>query len=81
MSCPTRLPAAVSRTFPGRFARSDPDRGGRGRRQLLLSPAELAELSAEINDLLGKWYDRQIPDDGQQRESVFVFARGMPAAP
>jgi DNA-binding transcriptional ArsR family regulator len=48
---------------------------------LVLSPAELAELSATVKDLLGKWHDREIPDDGQQREPVFVFARGMPATP
>jgi DNA-binding transcriptional ArsR family regulator len=48
---------------------------------LVLSPAELAELSGQVKDLLAKWDEREIPDDGQQRESVFVFARGMPAAP
>lgn len=48
---------------------------------LVLSPAELAQLSVEINDLVGKWYGRAIPDDGEQREPVFVFARGIPAAP
>jgi DNA-binding transcriptional ArsR family regulator len=48
---------------------------------LVLSAAELTELSTQVNDLFTSWYHRQIPEDGQQRESVFVFARGIPAAP
>lgn len=46
-----------------------------------LTPAELGELSAEIVDVLVRWSRREVPDDGQEREPVFVFARGFPAQP
>jgi DNA-binding transcriptional ArsR family regulator len=42
---------------------------------------ELAELGEEIHALLAKWGDREIPDDGQERTTVFAFARAMPARP
>ena len=48
---------------------------------LQLTPDELAQLSEQILDLLNAWYRRETPKDGAERESVFVFARGMPAAP
>jgi DNA-binding transcriptional ArsR family regulator len=48
---------------------------------LQLTPGELAEVSQQIIDLLNAWYLRELPDDGAERESVFVFARGIPAAP
>jgi DNA-binding transcriptional ArsR family regulator len=48
---------------------------------LTLSPAELAELSEQIVELMRTWRSRAIPDDGVQRDSVFVFARGFPAQP
>ena len=46
-----------------------------------LSPAELRELSEELVELLMRWTDRTPPDDGVEREPVFVFARGFPAQP
>jgi DNA-binding transcriptional ArsR family regulator len=46
-----------------------------------LTDAELAELSAEMLALIKKWADRQLPDDGQERGTVFVFARGVPGQP
>ena len=46
-----------------------------------LTPAELGGLSAEIVDVLVRWSRREVPDDGQEREPVFVFARGFPAQP
>jgi DNA-binding transcriptional ArsR family regulator len=48
---------------------------------LRLSPAELTELADEVNALLRRWRRREVPDDGAERESVFVFARGFPAQP
>jgi DNA-binding transcriptional ArsR family regulator len=48
---------------------------------LRLSQDELRELSNEVNRLLRRWRRREIPDDGAERESVFVFARGFPARP
>ena len=46
-----------------------------------LTPDELGELSSEIVDVLLRWSRRAVPDDGQDREPVFVFARGFPAQP
>ncbi|MEV6608336.1 helix-turn-helix domain-containing protein [Kutzneria sp. NPDC051319] len=48
---------------------------------LRLSPAELAEFSEELIALMVRWARRDIPDDGQQREPVFVFGYGVPAKP
>lgn len=48
---------------------------------LRLTPAELDEVSAEIVAVLMRWSGRELPDDGQEREPVFVFARGFPAQP
>ncbi|WP_328852096.1 helix-turn-helix domain-containing protein [Micromonospora globbae] len=50
-------------------------------RWLRLTPEELAELGRELNDLLTRWGDREIPDDGRERHPVFVFAHGVPAQP
>lgn len=48
---------------------------------LHLTPAELAELSHEVIDLLERWATRDTPDDGQQRDPVFVFTYGVPGQP
>jgi DNA-binding transcriptional ArsR family regulator len=48
---------------------------------LRLTPAELTELARQIIDLLGAWGKREVPDDGQRREPVFLFAHGVPAQP
>ncbi|KGN32580.1 ArsR family transcriptional regulator [Knoellia sinensis KCTC 19936] len=48
---------------------------------LRLSPSELREFSGELIDVLLRWSHRDTPDDGVERESVFVFARGFPAQP
>lgn len=50
-------------------------------RWLRLTPQELAQLDREMNDLLTRWADREVPDDGRHREPVFVFAYGVPATP
>jgi DNA-binding transcriptional ArsR family regulator len=46
-----------------------------------LTDAELAELGAEMTGLIRRWADRDLPDDGQQRDPVLVFARGIPGQP
>lgn len=46
-----------------------------------VTDAELAELSAEMLALIKRWADRQQPDDGQERGTVFVFAHGVPGQP
>lgn len=46
-----------------------------------LTPGELRELSAELVALIRRWRQRSEPDDGLERETVFVFARGFPAQP
>ncbi|WP_433282166.1 ArsR/SmtB family transcription factor [Micromonospora sp. CA-244673] len=48
---------------------------------LRLTPVELAQLSREVIDLLDRWADRPVPDDGQRREPVFLFAHGVPGQP
>jgi DNA-binding transcriptional ArsR family regulator len=48
---------------------------------LRLTPAELSELAAQIIELLESWGRREVPDDGQRREPVFLFAHGVPAQP
>lgn len=46
-----------------------------------LTPVELAELSHQVIDLLERWATRTAPDDGQQRDPVFVFTFGVPGQP
>jgi DNA-binding transcriptional ArsR family regulator len=46
-----------------------------------LTDTELAELGAEMIALIRRWADRELPDDGQQRDPVLVFARGIPGQP
>lgn len=48
---------------------------------LHLTPAELKQLSDEVIGLLDRWATRQVPDDGQDREPVFLFAFGVPGQP
>lgn len=48
---------------------------------LRLTPAELGEVEREINEVLARWAIRDVPDDGQTREPVFLFAYGVPAQP
>jgi DNA-binding transcriptional ArsR family regulator len=48
---------------------------------LHLTPAELTALASEVIGLLDRWATREVPDDGQRREPVFVFAHGVPAQP
>ena len=48
---------------------------------LRLSPAELSELAEELVQLTTRWRRRETLDDGVERESVLIFARGFPAQP
>jgi DNA-binding transcriptional ArsR family regulator len=48
---------------------------------LRATDAELAEFGAELTALVRRWADRDLPDDGQQRGTVFVFAHGVPGQP
>jgi DNA-binding transcriptional ArsR family regulator len=50
-------------------------------RWLRLTPAELAELERELLDVLARWGDRELPEDGQRRDPVFFFAHAVPARP
>jgi DNA-binding transcriptional ArsR family regulator len=46
-----------------------------------LDDGELAEFSAELTGLIRRWADRELPDDGRERSTVFVFAHGVPGRP
>lgn len=48
---------------------------------LRLTPGELREFGDELGALIVSWASRELPDDGQHREPIFVFARGFPAQP
>ena len=49
---------------------------------LRVTDAELAQVAEEVVAVLERWGpDREIPEDGQQRRTVFAFAHGVPATP
>jgi DNA-binding transcriptional ArsR family regulator len=48
---------------------------------LRVTDAELAEFGREMIALIEKWAERPVPDDGRERETVFTFARAVPARP
>lgn len=48
---------------------------------LRLDDAELAEFGEELNALIRRWSDRNIPNDGRERAPVFVFAHAIPGTP
>jgi DNA-binding transcriptional ArsR family regulator len=48
---------------------------------LRLSDGELASLGAELTAVITSWAQRSLPDDGEERGTVFVFARGVPGQP
>lgn len=48
---------------------------------LRMTDAELAQFKDEIVEVMDRWADRKLPDDGQKRETVFTFARGVPGHP
>ncbi|MDR7278175.1 ArsR/SmtB family transcription factor [Catenuloplanes atrovinosus] len=52
-----------------------------GDQWLRLTPAELAELEAEMLGVIERWRSREVPDDGAERRPVYVFAYGVPGTP
>lgn len=46
-----------------------------------LTAAEMVQVAAEVVAVFNRWADREVPDDGQQRESVFLYAFGVPGRP
>ena len=48
---------------------------------LRMDDGELAEFSAELLALIRRWADRELPEDGRDRDPVFFFAHGIPAQP
>ncbi len=46
-----------------------------------LTSMEMAALRDELVEVVRRWEFREIPDDGIDRQSCFVFARGFPARP
>ncbi len=48
---------------------------------LRLTPEELGQVAQEVIDVLVRWGNRAVPDDGQHREPVYVFSRGFPSQP
>jgi DNA-binding transcriptional ArsR family regulator len=46
-----------------------------------MTDEELAQLSKEVIALFDRWAERDLPDDGQERRTVFAFAHGVPATP
>ena len=46
-----------------------------------LTPGELRELSEDLMAVLDRWRDRAHPQDGVDREPVYLFSRGFPSQP
>ena len=47
---------------------------------LSMTPEELSTFQGELQDLINRWASREVTDD-PARETVFVFAHGVPAKP
>jgi DNA-binding transcriptional ArsR family regulator len=48
---------------------------------LTVTPDELIQVGEELTELLTRWRRREIPNDGQERATVYAFARTFPAKP
>jgi DNA-binding transcriptional ArsR family regulator len=48
---------------------------------LRVTDDELAQFATEVRDLVSRWAERELPDDGQERGTVFAFARAVPGRP
>jgi DNA-binding transcriptional ArsR family regulator len=46
-----------------------------------VTDSELAEVRAEMEAVVRRWADRELPDDGQDRGTILVFASGTPGRP
>jgi len=50
-------------------------------RWMHLSEDELTALHDQLMAVFDHWSNREVPDDGAERQSVFVFAVGVPGRP
>jgi DNA-binding transcriptional ArsR family regulator len=48
---------------------------------LRVTDEELVEFAAELNEVILRWSERDLPDDEELRDTVLVFARAVPARP
>ncbi|WP_031076350.1 ArsR/SmtB family transcription factor [Streptomyces sp. NRRL WC-3742] len=48
---------------------------------LRLTPEEARELAADLHEVIQKWVNRPVPEDGRERETVLAFAHSVPARP
>lgn len=48
---------------------------------LRLTADETRQVAHELTEVLTRWANREVPDDGQQRESVLAVAHTIPATP
>ncbi len=48
---------------------------------LRLTPEELQQVADEVIAVFARWGERELPDDGREREPVLVFSRGFPCQP
>ncbi|MFJ9772521.1 ArsR/SmtB family transcription factor [Kitasatospora sp. NPDC101157] len=48
---------------------------------LRLTPEEARELAADLHEVIQKWANRPVPEDGRDRETVLAFAHSVPAKP
>lgn len=50
-------------------------------RWVRVTPDEARQLADDLTQVLNRWSARDIPDDGQRRESLLAFAHTVPAEP
>jgi DNA-binding transcriptional ArsR family regulator len=48
---------------------------------LRVTDAELAQFASEVIAVFDRWADRELPEDGQERATVFAFSRAVPGRP
>ncbi|SOB85458.1 ArsR/SmtB family transcription factor [Streptomyces sp. 1331.2] len=48
---------------------------------LRLTPEEARSLAADLHEVIQKWANRPVPEDGCERETVLAFAHSVPAKP
>ncbi|MFY1698419.1 ArsR/SmtB family transcription factor [Solwaraspora sp. WMMA2101] len=48
---------------------------------LRLTANETRQLAEELTEVLTRWADRKVPDDGRKREPVLAFAHTVPVTP
>ena len=50
-------------------------------RWLRFTPEELAAFQRDLFEVLDRWAERELPEDGRDRDPVFFFAHAVPAQP